>query len=90
MAVSGPIGEVEAKGSDPAGLTPAHWSEVLARLCDTARREILAAGFARVDYVAVRDAATLREPDPASNRPLRVLAAAWLGKTRLIDNVGVR
>jgi pantoate--beta-alanine ligase len=74
-----------AKGSDPAGLTPAQ----VFKLCEGARAEILAAGFAKVDYVAVRDAETLREPDPASNRPLRVLAAAWLGKTRLIDNVAV-
>jgi pantoate--beta-alanine ligase len=43
-------------------------------------------GF-RVDYLEVRDAETLRPAAPASGRPLRVLAAAWLGKTRLIDNV---
>jgi len=37
--------------------------------------------------VEVRDATTLA---PASGtKPLRVLAAAWLGKTRLIDNVPV-
>ncbi len=46
------------------------------------------AGFGPVDYVAVRDAATLREVPAFDGRPLRVLAAAWLGKTRLIDNVG--
>jgi pantoate--beta-alanine ligase len=47
------------------------------------------AGF-QVDYLEVRDAETLK-PDPhgAHRRPLRVLAAALLGKTRLIDNVGV-
>ena len=45
------------------------------------------AGF-RVDYVAVRDATTLAEPGPDSRR-LAVLAAAWLGNTRLIDNVTV-
>lgn len=44
------------------------------------------AGF-KVDYVAVRDAETLAAWAPASGRPSRVLAAAWLGKTRLIDNV---
>ena len=46
------------------------------------------AGFGPVDYVAVRDAETLEEPKGARGRR-RVLAAAWLGKTRLIDNVVV-
>ncbi len=45
-------------------------------------------GFSRVDYVAARDAETLEEPDGPA-RPRRVLAAAWLGQTRLIDNVAV-
>lgn len=49
------------------------------------RDTILGAGFAKVDYVAVRDAATLGPYAP--DRPGRVLAAAWLGRTRLIDNV---
>jgi pantoate--beta-alanine ligase len=43
-------------------------------------------GF-KVDYVAVRDADKLGPWDPKSSRAPRVLAAAWLGKTRLIDNV---
>ena len=47
-----------------------------------------AAGF-RPEYVAVRDALTLAEPAPAC-RELVVLAAAWLGSTRLIDNVVIR
>jgi pantoate--beta-alanine ligase len=46
---------------------------------------LAAAGF-RVDYLEVRDAETLRPAAPEAGRPLRVLAAAWLGKTRLIDN----
>jgi pantoate--beta-alanine ligase len=41
-----------------------------------------------VDYVEVRDAETL-EVVAAHDRPLRVLVAAKLGKTRLIDNVAV-
>jgi pantoate--beta-alanine ligase len=54
------------------------------------RAGLEAAGF-RVDYLEVRDAETLRPVAPGSRqRPLRVLAAAWLGKTRLIDNVGVQ
>lgn len=42
----------------------------------------------RPDYVAVREAATLRVP-AAGTRAFVVLAAAWLGKARLIDNVEV-
>lgn len=47
-----------------------------------------AAGF-KVDYLEVRDAETLKPVGAGTLRPLRVLVAAWLGKTRLIDNVGV-
>ena len=53
-----------------------------------AAQGLLAAGFTRVDYVAVRDADTLAAW-PGPTRPGRVLAAAWLGRTRLIDNVEV-
>jgi len=44
----------------------------------------------RVDYVEVRDPATLTRlgPGPATG-PARVLAAAVLGRTRLIDNLPV-
>ena len=57
------------------------------RLERDASDTLTAAGFA-VDYVAVRDAASLLEPDADAAR-LRVLAAARLGRARLIDNVGV-
>jgi len=53
-----------------------------------ASRHILAAGFSSVDYVAIRDTETLA-PVTDLTRPARVLAAAWLGKTRLIDNMAV-
>jgi len=51
--------------------------------------ELLAAGFAKVDYVEARVPETLTRlgPGPASG-PIRVLAAARLGRTRLIDNMG--
>ena len=34
----------------------------------------------------MRDAETLQPAISDAGRPMRVLAAAWLGKTRLIDN----
>jgi pantoate--beta-alanine ligase len=61
------------------------------RGCDdavvAARFKLQAAGF-RVDYVAVRDPDTLK-PLSGPVQRARVLAAAYLGKTRLIDNVPV-
>jgi len=54
-------------------------------LTAAAGRHLKMAGW-RVDYVALRDAATLQPPTPESTR-LVVLGAAWLGKTRLIDNI---
>lgn len=46
------------------------------------------AGFTHVDYVAIRDAETL-DHIAALDRPARILAAAKIGKTRLIDNMAV-
>lgn len=50
---------------------------------------LLAAGFASVDYVEARVPDTLARlgPGPVTG-PIRVLAAARLGRTRLIDNMG--
>ncbi|CAN7155549.1 pantoate--beta-alanine ligase [Phenylobacterium sp. LjRoot225] len=51
---------------------------------------LTAAGFRRVDYVEVRTAEDLSRlgPGPITS-PARILAAAFLGKTRLIDNFAV-
>lgn len=52
-----------------------------------AAASLLQAGFHSVDYITIRDADTLL---PARGREnLRVLAAARLGKARLIDNIAV-
>ena len=56
--------------------------------CKEAVRRILEAGFQKVDYVEVRDAATFA-PVADASQPARVLAAAWLGRARLIDNIAV-
>ncbi len=50
-----------------------------------AARELETAGF-RPDYISVRRAADLAEAGP-QDKALVILAAAWLGRTRLIDNV---
>jgi pantoate--beta-alanine ligase len=47
-----------------------------------------AMGFDSVDYVAIRDADSLAVMDDLSS-PTRVLAAAKIGRTRLIDNMAV-
>ncbi|WP_230631386.1 pantoate--beta-alanine ligase [Sphingomonas sp. Leaf37] len=52
-----------------------------------ARAMLVAAGF-EVDYIALADAETLAA-NPAPNRPRRLLAAARMGTTRLIDNVAI-
>lgn len=52
-----------------------------------ASRLLIAAGFRSVDYVEARESLTLAPW--RRDREGRLLAAAWLGKTRLIDNVEV-
>jgi pantoate--beta-alanine ligase len=50
---------------------------------------LLGAGFASVDYAVVADAETLEPLMELEDRPARLLVAARIGKTRLIDNMGV-
>ena len=53
----------------------------------SAQRALMTQGF-KVDYVTVRNAETLAVPRNAAE-PLRLIAAAWLGGTRLIDHIPV-
>ena len=53
-----------------------------------AAEKVRAAGFERVEYIELRDAATLLPSDDPT-RPRRMLAAAWLDGVRLIDNIPV-
>jgi pantoate--beta-alanine ligase len=53
----------------------------------SAARTLMAMGF-KVDYVSARNAETLAIPQHREE-PLRLIAAAWAGRTRLIDNIPV-
>ncbi|GAB4358310.1 MAG: pantoate--beta-alanine ligase [Oricola sp.] len=61
--------------------------EVAHALAD-ARDAIIAAGYRSVEYLELRGEDDLA-PMAALDKPARLLAAAWLGETRLIDNVKV-
>ncbi len=53
-----------------------------------AKDRLKAAGFSRIDYVALVNALT-HEPLDRPGGPMRLIAAAVIGTTRLIDNVAV-
>ena len=54
-----------------------------------ALRVLLENGFTSVDYVTVADAETLQPIERIGKLPARAFAAAWLRRTRLIDNVAI-
>ena len=60
----------------------------IARILADGRKAITAAGFA-LDYLEARNADTLVPVRGRADGPIRLLVAARLGKTRLIDNLGV-
>ncbi|GBU19335.1 MULTISPECIES: pantoate--beta-alanine ligase [Methylobacterium] len=74
---------VLARIADAAGR-----GEAAAPLLDRGRAELEAAGFGPVQYLEIRDAESLA-PVERVERPARVLAAAYLGRTRLIDNLPI-
>lgn len=55
---------------------------------DSARKSLVEAGFSRIDYFALVDAASL-EPLEVPAGEMRLVAAAIIGTTRLIDNLAV-
>ena len=58
------------------------------RLEMEAQARLQTLGF-RPDYLEIRAAYTLQRPTPLTSENLRIFAAAWLGKARLIDNLGI-
>jgi pantoate--beta-alanine ligase len=62
--------------------------EPIAKVTSEGQLALEEAGFA-VDYFEARHTETLGRIEALADGPIRLLAAARLGKTRLIDNVGV-
>ena len=61
-------------------------AQALAKL----EQALLSGGFSKVDYAALADAQTLKRIDALGDRPARLLVAAHIQNTRLIDNMAVR
>lgn len=62
--------------------------ELLARVLDEGTAAIERGGFA-LDYLEARHADTLEPISSVKDGPIRLLVAARIGKTRLIDNIAV-
>jgi pantoate--beta-alanine ligase len=62
--------------------------DAIERVLDEGREEIAASGFA-LDYLEARHALTLAPIIARKDGPIRLLVAARISKTRLIDNIGV-
>lgn len=62
--------------------------ESVPRTLSVGREAILAAGLSQVDYLELRADSDLA-PMLTLDRTARLLVAAWLGETRLIDNLEV-
>lgn len=68
------------------GLNEGQTSEML---IEQAHEQLSLAGFDRIDYVAIRDARSLQPIQRLDSDAVVILIAAWMGKTRLIDNLVV-
>lgn len=98
LAMSSRNRYLSAEERQKAGLVPRTMEQVarslaagetIAAATSAGKRALAAAGY-RVDYVEVRDAVTLKTFTSGKVEGQgRILVAAWLGKTRLIDNRAV-
>jgi pantoate--beta-alanine ligase len=71
-----------------AAATAIERGSIVSKSLAAARNQLEKAGFHAIDYVTLVDATTLK-PMTRLDRPARLLAAARIGKTRLIDNLSV-
>ncbi|HEY0927798.1 pantoate--beta-alanine ligase [Brevundimonas sp.] len=77
--LNGVLAEAGIRARDGSVVAAEQWAE----------GALKAAGFDSVDYVAIRRADDLSVFDGAMDAPARILAAAKIGRTRLIDNMAV-
>lgn len=77
--LNGVLAEAGIRARDGSVVAAEQWAEAALK----------AAGFDSVDYVAIRRADDLSVIDGALDGPARILAAAKVGRTRLIDNMAV-
>jgi len=57
-----------------------------ARIAELVKNMIEAEPRLRLDYVSITDIETLEKLDKLDERPMMIAVAAYIGKTRLIDN----
>jgi pantoate--beta-alanine ligase len=95
LALSSRNAYLSADERDRAGTLPRALEYAKASILDgapvqlaleTARKSLVEAGFSRIDYFALVDAASLAPLD-APRGEMRLIAAAVIGTTRLIDNL---
>ena len=98
LAMSSRNRYLDAKQRAAAATLPREMREAIARIEDgqhvgrtlaALEDALLGAGFASVDYADLADAANLAKLDTLGERPARLLVAARIGGTRLIDNMAV-
>jgi len=96
LAMSSRNRYLSADDRESAATLPRAMREAIARIeegADVTRAlaaledELLSAGFDRVDYAELVDAASLERLDALADNPARLLVAARIGGTRLIDNM---
>jgi len=63
--------------------------KMVSEALDELRETLLTGGFSSVDYAELREADSLAQLDRLDGRPARLLVAARIGQTRLIDNMAV-
>lgn len=78
-AVALPMAMQDAKAAIESGAD-------IAETLDMVRTRLIEAGFTAPDYVELRDSATLAPVTKLKKQPARLLVAARMGQTRLIDN----